>query len=571
MVFYHFTSTNKWSSDRAEDALRSITSQLLVLHSHDKYTIDALVLLLNETGSGQRHASVDDILASLALLLRRHPTYIIIDAIDECLEPDAFKRHFLEITKAHDCRALLLGRPTTPFPACSCYRLTGVLNQKDIERFLTTNFKTMSNAGLFGSPPLQDTTVDQSAKSVTNHSSGMFLWARLFLNYLCSPALTPRQRLNSLEHPSAFVGIDTLYDSILSLIKRSGEHNTKVAEDVIAWLSGALYPLNQVVLHTALAITPGKKTHSLDFLIDYPDCISRITCALVETTEAGEVSFIHLSFKEYLEARMNSARSLPLGGLDGWPSIHLRLATKCLSYLANDVPAQPLQPLEMQQGRYSRGPVEAAAATLQASSQEGTIVTRAYTLDSLRTRYPLLRYAALAWSTHIDYAHQHSNYRLKAVGDESVTTFAESWVALLAAFLVDRRAVTMWVEACCIYEFNPKLRNATQSLGYLTHYGNCKTLEGREMMWVATGMRQLAGALDYLFERYPQVVRDSSLIWTPFVTDAHEKNYWPDWEGEDAEYNGDTRGPRSFGQADFRPDPGELPSRSRNLIPPYIR
>ncbi|KAH7394217.1 hypothetical protein DE146DRAFT_122734 [Phaeosphaeria sp. MPI-PUGE-AT-0046c] len=571
VVFYHFTSANKWSSDRPEDALRSITSQLLVLHSQDRYTIDALVLLLNETGSGQRLASVDDILSSLALLLRRHPTYIIIDAMDECVEPDTFKRHFLEITKAHDCRALLLGRPTTPFPACSCYRLRGVLNRKDIERLLATNFETMSKAGLFGSLSQQEISVDRYAQSITRHSSGMFLWARLFLNYLCSPALTPRQRLHSLQHPSAFVGIDTLYDSILSLIKGSGEHNAKVAEDVIAWLSGALYPLSEVVLHTALAITPGEATHSHDYLIDYPDCISRITCALVETTGAGEVGFIHLSFKEYLEARISSAQPLPLGGLDGWPSIHLNLATKCLSYLANDVPSQPLQPLEIQQRRYGRRPVEAAASTLQASNQETTTVTRGYILDSLRSRYPLLRYAALAWSTHIEYAHKYNNYRYKGTGDERVTSFAESWINLLAAFLVDRQTVTMWVEACCIYDLTPKLQTTAKALGYLRHYGSRNTMEGREMMWVAAGMQQLAGALDYLLERYPQVTQDSSLIWTPFITDAHEKNYWPDWEDEDSEYSGDGRGPRPIGQADFRPDPGELPSRSRSFIPPYVR
>lgn len=548
-----------------------MTSQLLVLHGHGKHTIDALMLLLNKTGSGQRHASVDDILSSLALLLRRHPTYIIVDAVDECLQPEVFKRHFLEITRAHDCRALLLGRPTTPFPASSCYKLTGVLNQKDLERFLRTNLETMSDDGLFGDGLQQDTSVEQYAKSLTEYSSGMFLWARLFLNYLCSPALTPRQRLHSLQHPSAFVGIDTLYDSILSLIRKSGEPNTRVAEDVIAWLSGALYPLSCAVLHTAIAITPGKETHSLDYLVDYPNCISRITCALVETTDTGKVSFIHLSFKEYLDGRIGSAHPLPLSGLDAWPSIHLRLATKCLSYLSNDIPAQPLQPLELHRGRHSRRPVEAAAATLEASGEGGTTSTRAFVLESLRARYPLLRYAALAWSTHIEYAHEYNHYRFKAMGDQLVTTFAESWVAFLAAFLVDRRTVTMWVEACCFYELNPKLRTTAVALRYLIHYGSSRSTEGREMIWVAAGIRQLAGALDYLFERYPQVARDPSLIWTPFVTDAHEKNYWPDWEDDDVEYNGDARGPRSTGQADFRPDPGELLSRSRITRPSYVQ
>ncbi|KAH8732523.1 hypothetical protein GQ44DRAFT_697766 [Phaeosphaeriaceae sp. PMI808] len=573
VVFYHFTSSNRWGSDNVEEALRSITSQLLVVHKNDRFTIDALILLMNETGSGQRQASTEDIRASLALLLRRHPTYIVIDAIDECQEPGMFKRHILEISKLHDCQIFLLGRPTTPFPRQSCHRLTGVLNEKDINKFLSTNFMEMSDEGLLGPTPLETASLAGHATNVTEQSSGMFLWARLFLNYLCSPALTPRQRLHSLQYPYQFRGIDILYDSILSLIRRSGEENAKVAGNVIAWLSAAMFPLSNEVLHTALAVIPGRQTDPLDYLTDYPDCISRITCALVETTETGDMGFIHLSFKEYLETKMDSAHPLPIGSIDSWSTIHLMLAIACLSYLANDVPARPLQILQTTPENCSGPSIEASAATLQASNPEGTIFTRAYVHDCLRKQYPLLRYATLAWSTHLERAHGHDNYRFRASGDQQATGFSQSWVSMLARFLVDRQTVTMWAEACCIYEFRPKLQSVAKAIGYLSYYGSSNTMTGREMKWVWIGMQQLTGALDHLSERYPEVILYPWLMWTKNVTDAHDKAYWPNWDEKLQETKGDGRGPESSGEASFKPDPGRVMSHSRfdNLSHLYIQ
>lgn len=559
VVFYHFTSSNRWGSDNAEDALRSITSQLVNVHKADKHTIDAMILILSETGSGQRQASVEDIQTLLGLLLQLHPVYIVIDGIDECQDPDAFKRHILEISKPYDCRILLLGRPTIPFPSDCCLKLTEALNQEDIEHFLHENLKRLYTTGLLGFESWESSDLDKLATLAAKHANGMFLWARLLVNYLDCPALTPRERLQSLKQHSKFPGIENLYGQILKLVIKSGEKNAEVTSDIIGWLSGAMYPLNNDVLHTALAIVPGQRTGRLDYLVDYPDCISRITCALVETNEMGNLGFIHLSFREYLESRMGSANPLPIPSLHNWSVVHLRLAAKCMSYLSNDVPVKPLQPLQPMAGPFCGFLEEASATIVEASAAEQATVIKPNIIEVLRTRLPLLRYAALCWTAHLERAHAGNIYGLKYIGEAESTDHSQSWISILAGFLVGRRTVTTWVEACCIYQFLPRLHSLAKTLSYLSAHGSRKTTAGREILWMLNGISQLGSALEDLWGRHAEdLLQNPSLIWTERIKDTVEKDFWPNWEDKDDDFKGNRSDAEDSGQAGFQPDPGRV-------------
>lgn len=149
VAFHHFSSSGRWGVQSPEGALQSIASQLVRTHKADKLTIDAISMLLNETSSGQSEASNDDILMLLGIMLRRYPTFIVIDAVDECDEPDKLLEYLLGLCKTHDCRMLLLSRPTInlssrplggmPRDIGTCILgLTGSLNFNDIQKFLKT-------------------------------------------------------------------------------------------------------------------------------------------------------------------------------------------------------------------------------------------------------------------------------------------------------------------------------------------------------------------------------------------------------------------------------------------------
>lgn len=567
-----------------EGALQSIATQIVKTYKADKLDIDALSILLNETGSGQTEASTDDLMTILGILLRRHPTYIIVDGVDECDEPDRLLQHLLTLCRIHDCRLLLLSRPTieltsrslidTPQEVQSCIlSLTGSLNFNDIQDFLVAHLRRLAESGSFGNHKLK--AIKETSFALAEHANGMFLWARLFVNYLYCSALTPRDRFLALTKPSQLEGIENLYDRILSLLGKNNQQEKLIADDIIQWVSGSLYPLSISSLHVALAIIPGQPTIPLQYLNDFPACIPRITCALVEITELGNLGFIHLSFKEYLESKGDNSELLSLHDTAG---VNCHIASKCLSYLAYDVPARPLQnvrPVDMVNCGWLE---EAGASSIQARPEDERRVAKSETLQNLAKRYPLLRYAALSWSTHLMRAHGSENSELGDYHDtrgpleversqsrlDELLKKKDAWTTILARFLVDRKCVTTWVEACCIFQYSPRLFQLIPLLEYLRERGSARTMADRELWWIVSGLQQLDGALKNLWEQYRTALRrNPSLIWQDRITAAEDEHFWPVWKGRPWSLQDENREDENDADAGFIPDHGDRRKRRR--------
>lgn len=402
----------------------------------------------------------------------------------------------------------------------------------------------------------------------------MFLWARLFVNYLYSPALTPRERVSALTKPAQLEGIDNLYDRILSLLGKNNEREKAVAGDVIRWISGTLYPLGTRSLHIALAIIPGQPTSQLQYLVDFPDCIPRITCALVEIEENGNLGFIHLSFKEYLESKAENAEIL---SLQDTAAVNLHLATRCLSYLAYDVPARPLQRLKSIHIPGCGWLHEASASHIEASNEDQANAAESESFEQLEKRYPLLRYAAVSWCTHLMRAHGSDNEEIlkdpatsRLYVERSQSRLDEllkernPWTSILARFLVDRRSVTTWVEACCIFNYVPRITQLLGQLEYLRERGSAKTLEGRELWWVLSGMHQLSGALDGLWSHHSRsLTQNPSLIWQDSITAAEDEIFWPNAPDQRWIFEGKSEDDRTDANGGFLPDFGNDRKRQR--------
>ncbi|KAF2093930.1 hypothetical protein NA57DRAFT_80935 [Rhizodiscina lignyota] len=578
VAFFHFTSSNRWGTRSVEAALQSIAMQLLHVHEGNRLTLDAIGLLLRKTGSRQPQASMDDVLALVDILLRQYPTYMVIDAVDECDEPEMFLGFIKKLCRSHDCRVLLLSRPTLTLSPDSTFEsfdkpedwdsrvfpLTGTLNFDDIRNFLEAHIRRMSYRGLFGKP--RRLAIEESAEEVARRANGMFLWARLYVNYLESPAVTPRERLLALTKPTHLEGIDTLYDRILKTLEKSNVREKAVAADVIQWLSASVYPLDTRTLHTALAIIPGEPTTELQYLVGFPDCIPRITCALVEITETGNLGFIHLSFQEYLETRRDDSNSF---SLQDAASVNLHLATRCLSYLSYDIPPKPLQPLEYDTVANCRGFEEASANTIRATAAEEVQLTRNHIVDHLNKVYPFIRYAVLCWYTHLSRGH-HFSGEGKGLTRAQAQQFSVKnqlrldealkepfpWTAIFARFLVDRKSVTMWVEACCIFQFLPSLKKLIPMLEYLHDRGSANSAADRELWWIVSGLRQLSGALDDLRGNHTaRLIRNPTLIWQNRITAAKDLEFWPVWK-MDGTLDGDDDDDTEEASTGYMPDPG---------------
>src|SRR4051812_13726781 len=88
VAFFHFNAAHLYCT-HPNDAFRALAVQLVHAHRHDRKTLDALALLMRKTVI-QEKASSDDVLAVCSLLLRQHSTFVVIDGIDECSDPDLF-------------------------------------------------------------------------------------------------------------------------------------------------------------------------------------------------------------------------------------------------------------------------------------------------------------------------------------------------------------------------------------------------------------------------------------------------------------------------------------------------
>ena len=125
---------------------------------------------------------------------------------------------------------------------------------------------------------------------------------------LRSPGLSPRDCHLILEEANLLEGLEGLYSGMLSLIGRKSPRSGRITTGkIFKRIVGSPYPLSASTLHTALAIDPGYATVDDQYLVNYPDCIAHITCALVEINADGSLGFIHLSFREYLRSSASEA------------------------------------------------------------------------------------------------------------------------------------------------------------------------------------------------------------------------------------------------------------------------
>jgi hypothetical protein len=92
IAYFHF---DKLSQDCKEPqhALRAVLNQIIHARWYCKDVVDAITILMDVGGSGQRIASEGDLATALSFTLRYFPNLgLILDGVDECSEPEALFR-----------------------------------------------------------------------------------------------------------------------------------------------------------------------------------------------------------------------------------------------------------------------------------------------------------------------------------------------------------------------------------------------------------------------------------------------------------------------------------------------
>src|SRR5207248_2049973 len=105
-------------------------------------------------------------------------------------------------------------------------------------------------------PETFDTNVH--TKPLSRRADGMFLWARLLIAYLRSPALSRGDREDVVAEASLLEGLESMYERIFALIYKGGQASCRLARLVFTWLLHSKQRLTVGELHEAYILA--KKT-----------------------------------------------------------------------------------------------------------------------------------------------------------------------------------------------------------------------------------------------------------------------------------------------------------------------
>jgi hypothetical protein len=401
---------------------------------------------MDEASSGQLVASHNELLELLQLCTESSKnTFLVVDGVDECDDSAAVTKDLLALATHSYVKVIIFSRPNvaalySKIPEQQRLNI-GRRNCKDIEMYLTTKLGDMMESRLL--PSETDTLV--LVKYLMLGANGMFLWARLMLSFLNSPALTRRQRLDTIMNVQFPEGLQGMYDRIANYILRCNQVEQGLCRKVITWLLYSMRPMTAQEVQVAVSpINSGPSAENDDELPDFARVVIICCGGLVELqkiystaldSEISSFQFIHLSVREYLSAQEsrgrnegNSIHSSPNQISTSLSDSLIDMANQCMLVLSYRLPSQPLS--------------SSAQADISPSS--------------LYRAYPLCGYAAVYWIEHLHQTMSNGCFRnanfpqlletlSKFLGLKCVlTAYIEASYALRA---VPNRALLLeWVE-----------------------------------------------------------------------------------------------------------------------------
>ena len=494
MVFFHFDS-RKPDKERPYSAIRALTTQLIHINQKATEVIDAASLLMDVTGSGQPRASDEEVLEIFALLAHRlMGIIVVVDGVDECIDVKSFLTTMHDLLSETTCKTLFLGRPSVMFPTvyASIQTITPEIysNLDDLRLYLSSEVKdlltTVTVAG--------DLSVKKIAHIIADRSRSMFLFARLMVEYLNSPALSPRQRLEEINNLTLVEGLDTMYGRVTKFLTQRYANEKVVVRMIFQLLAVAKRPLKVEELRTALSLKVGRTTNSdpLDSIENLEYSAVRMCGALVEITDDGNLQFIHASVKEFLvqQAQENPSNFFNID----MSQAHLTAARLCLSYLVCDMPPGPLS-------GYVEEPMDP---------------------DILQARLPLLCYAALSWASHLA---QGITYGKKSP-PEMIKDFPDL-AEFFSQFLLSKSRITAWIEASWTFGNIPTLCDSLHMLALLDKQEkNLEDLSSdlvricKELKVLSRDLVKLAADWTHLLTKRPNE------IWGSSVSAFNKSEFW---------------------------------------------
>jgi len=168
------------------------------------------------------------------------------------------------VGSSSSCALLLASQPSVESPkqlskTCQTLHLNFQENTDDIKRFLLPEIEYLIQNDLL----CAELSAEYIATLISSRANGMFLWARLLIEYLRLPVWTLRERQDAIFGLSRLEGLDALYDAILASLKSHfprKSHSTITR--IFQWAMRARRPLkiNELAIAVYLETRDGFST-----------------------------------------------------------------------------------------------------------------------------------------------------------------------------------------------------------------------------------------------------------------------------------------------------------------------
>ncbi|KAK0649423.1 hypothetical protein B0T16DRAFT_410052 [Cercophora newfieldiana] len=344
--FFNQTSHMRGTRNSLPNAYRALAAQLYHRFHHLEKVHNVFAMGTNRMATKLTPASVNELVEAISQCLPHLPNlFFVLDALDECEDSDKLLKQLRQWCDSSPLRVLLLSRPDLAslrrtIPAGSKMLLDRNFINGDIAMYLQPEIEIMCLEGLL--PSYAD--VGSIVNHLVDRAEGMFLWARLMVNYISSQeALTRRQRMDMIMEPKS-EGLDSLgdlYDRIANRIRSSTPRNKELAHKALLWIAHTC--LDSLELREAIwpeSRDPEDKDETGTEQFEHAVIIT-CCCGLVEKRQTGKFHYIHLTALEF--ARLGSTFSeRPNGALiPGEGEAKVAIVARLLSYLAA-LPPRPL-------------------------------------------------------------------------------------------------------------------------------------------------------------------------------------------------------------------------------------
>ncbi|KAH7155898.1 hypothetical protein EDB81DRAFT_376066 [Dactylonectria macrodidyma] len=448
IVLYHFFQFHSDTASPPVTAYRSLLSQILWHYRHDKNTVDKFSFVMTSKSQGQLHASEKNFVDLIQACLD-DKAVVVVDGVDECDDSDSFVNSLLQLSRTCAPKILLLSRISVPRlqhlvrPECR-HPLPKTELLGDIRRYCNHELRELIDDDIL--PWSASEELDGLTSHLVNGADGMFLWARLMMEFLRSPMLTRAVRVRTIKEINFPEGLEKMYKRIFLDINQSGNIPRRLATHVFTWMVHCPKPMTTRQIRQALTIdSVWKSGEESEDVAQFESAVIMACRGLVELVPSSTkpshsrtLKLIHLTVREILTRQDDdaaAAATLSLGEAPGHNDknqgsvvavprstiANLRLGRCCLRQLLDHSLNQPL------------------AGTFHKS------ITSARLAENL----PFTDYAAVYWMDHTRASIAHLSDISGQDGqlNKAFETAFSDFAGDLELFLNRPKTVTAWLEA----------------------------------------------------------------------------------------------------------------------------